>query len=90
MVKQYIKKRVDGSTSYYKDPGKTILHREDGPAYVTSDGEYKAWWLNGERHRLDGPAVRYGDGTDQWYVNGEFIFETDKRGKILDRMEEGK
>ena len=83
MARQYVDIDSVGDKFYYKDPGKTILHREDGPAYVTADGEYKAWWLNGERHRLDGPAVRYGVGTDQWYVNGEFIFETDRSGDII-------
>lgn len=84
MARQYID--IDSSVGdkfYYKDPGKTILHREDGPAVEQINGQYEAWWLNGERHRLDGPAVRYDDGTDQWYVNGEFIFETDRSGDVV-------
>lgn len=31
----------------------------------------KRWWLNGVRHRLDGPAVEYTDGTKFWYQNGK-------------------
>jgi hypothetical protein len=31
-------------------------HREDGPALVYPNG-YKAWFINGRLHRVDGPAV---------------------------------
>jgi len=31
----------------------------------------KFWYLNGERHRTDGPAVEYSDGSKFWYLNGE-------------------
>jgi len=31
----------------------------------------KHWFLNGERHREDGPAIEYADGTKVWYLNGE-------------------
>jgi len=31
----------------------------------------KQWYLNGERHREDGPACEYNDGTKQWYLNGK-------------------
>ena len=29
------------------------------------------WYLNGERHREDGPAVEHANGTKEWYLNGE-------------------
>ena len=86
MAKQYITKYKFG-TLYYKDRGKSILHRTDGPAIEYPDGN-KQWVVNGVLHRLDGPAVVYPSGIDLWYVNGEFIVETDKSDKILDRMEE--
>jgi hypothetical protein len=43
--------------NYYFSYGK--LHREGGPAIETKDGSYRAWYLNGLRHRLEdnGPAV---------------------------------
>jgi hypothetical protein len=44
-------------------------HREDGPAYVQSDG-YKAWFLNGLYHREDGPAITYENGDHEWWFNG--------------------
>ena len=30
------------------------------------------WRLNGEFHRLDGPAIELADGTRCWLVNGEY------------------
>lgn len=29
------------------------------------------WFLNGKRHRIDGPAVEHSDGEKAWYSNGE-------------------
>jgi len=31
----------------------------------------KYWYLNGELHRIDGPACEYADGNKYWYQNGE-------------------
>ena len=33
-----------------------------------SDGS-KAWYLNGKRHRVDGPAVKYPNGPELWWFN---------------------
>ena len=33
---------------------------------------YRVWYLNGERHREDGPAIEWADGDREWWVNGEF------------------
>jgi endonuclease YncB( thermonuclease family) len=30
----------------------------------------KRWWMNGKRHRVDGPAVEWADG-DKWWMNGK-------------------
>ena len=30
------------------------------------------WYLNGQLHREDGPAVEYADGAKHWYLNGEW------------------
>jgi hypothetical protein len=30
----------------------------------------KCWYLNGKRHREDGPAVEYSDGDKSWWING--------------------
>ena len=29
--------------------------------------------MNGERHRLDGPAIEWADGSKAWYVDGEKV-----------------
>jgi hypothetical protein len=29
------------------------------------------WYLNGNLHREDGPAIEYADGTRCWYLNGK-------------------
>jgi DNA-binding transcriptional ArsR family regulator len=30
----------------------------------------REWFLNGERHRTDGPAIEYPDGSKAWFLNG--------------------
>ena len=30
----------------------------------------KYWFLNGEYHREDGPAIEFATGTKEWYLNG--------------------
>ena len=37
---------------------------------IDEDGN-KRWYLNGELHREDGPAIEYADGTKRWYLNGK-------------------
>ena len=32
----------------------------------------KYWYINGELHRTDGPAVEWADGSKWWYLNGKF------------------
>ena len=31
----------------------------------------KEWYLNGKRHREDGPAIEWDDGSKEWYLNGK-------------------
>ena len=44
----------------------------------------KVWWLNGQRHREDGPAVEWSNGDKWWSLNNErfsydeFILKTSK------------
>ena len=37
---------------------------------VHSNGA-KYWYLNGELHRTDGPAVKWSDGAKSWYLDGK-------------------
>ena len=71
MKTQYIKINKDGSKFYYSDAAMKILHRIDGPAMEFADGS-KEWYVEGKRHRLDGPAmyVGYVGGYTAWYVHG--------------------
>ena len=33
----------------------------------------KCWYLNGKRHREDGPAIEWSSGNKEWYLNGKEI-----------------
>jgi hypothetical protein len=39
-------------------------------AMTTIDGT-RRWYVNGNYHRLDGPAIEGADGYRGWYVDGE-------------------
>ena len=38
---------------------------------VTKFQDRTEWSLNGERHRVEGPAVEYANGIKCWYQNGK-------------------
>ena len=38
---------------------------------VIDEEETQRWYLNGKRHRTDGPAVIYENGYQEWYLNGK-------------------
>ena len=42
-----------------------------GQTYTKNDNGDQFWYLNGERHREDGPAIEWADGDKVWYLNGE-------------------
>jgi hypothetical protein len=52
-----------------------VRDRSEIPIGFTGIVEYpdgsKQWYLNGERHRVDGPAWEGANGTKQWWVNGK-------------------
>ena len=41
------------------------------PECKTNANGDKEWWLNGKRHREDGPAVEWDNGNKEWWLNGE-------------------
>jgi len=45
-----------------------ILHNSKGPAIVS--GKYKEWWFYGLKHRENGPAIEYEDGSEEWWFYG--------------------
>jgi hypothetical protein len=87
-MNEYVRVDFEGNKYYYKDKGKTILHREDGPAVIGAKGLDVKWYRNGKLHRMDGPAIEYttGVGYKVWYVNGVFIFSTTGNGSPLNKM----
>jgi hypothetical protein len=49
---------------------------------VYANGD-KSWFLNGKRHREDGPAVEYADGDKYWYLNDEELTEEEHHIRTL-------
>ena len=45
---------------------------------VWANGD-KFWYLNGKRHREDGPAVEYANGSKFWYLNDEEVTEEEHK-----------
>ena len=45
---------------------------------VFEDGS-RCWYLDGERHREDGPAVEFSNGNKVWYLNGERVTEEEHK-----------
>lgn len=43
----------------------------------------KEWWLNGKRHREDGPACEWADGDKKWYLNGKEVTEEEHKIRKL-------
>lgn len=62
--------RDNGDIFYYSSESRTVLHREDGPAYERRDG-YKEWRLLNRLHREDGPAIEWPSGTKEWFRDGQ-------------------
>jgi hypothetical protein len=49
------------------------LHWEDGPAIMGT--QYSIWFINGRRHREDGPAVIYHNGSTEYWLYGKYLTE---------------
>jgi hypothetical protein len=43
----------------------------DGVTFVLTKSGRRAWYLNGRRHRTDGPAIEEADGTRVWWTKGK-------------------
>ena len=46
--------------------------KENSVCKTSADGS-KAWYLNGVRHREDGPAFERANGSKEWYLNGVVV-----------------
>ena len=50
---------------------------------VYADGT-KSWFLNGKRHREDGPAIEYANGDKDWCLNGQLHREDGPASEYTD------
>jgi hypothetical protein len=50
---------------------------------VNSDGS-KYWFLNGDYHREDGPAIEVSDGSKYWFLYGERHREDGPAVELID------
>ena len=58
----------------YDSPKRTVLVENEimtEPICKTYANGTKHWWLNGNRHRSDGPAIEYANGYKAWFLNGK-------------------
>jgi hypothetical protein len=54
---------------------------------VYPDGD-KFWYLNGKRHREDGPAIEDADGDKWWYLNGKCYTKQEFNEKMNPKAKE--
>ena len=64
----YIKRFVPNSAC--SDPAKEYLTTSNGYSLTIGQSGTKIWWLNGKRHREDGPAYNV-NGNKSWWLNGK-------------------
>ena len=57
---------------YFFKKDTCILHNPYGPAYITKTG-YKQYFIEGKCNRLDGPAVIYSNGIEEYCINDEYL-----------------
>jgi hypothetical protein len=48
-----------------------LFHSFNGKPAIVSEREDKYWYINGELHREDGPAIELANGHKYWYINGK-------------------
>ena len=59
-----------GDIWYYKK-NTNIIHNPYGPAHIHK--LYKAYYIENEYHRLDGPAIIFSYGQERYYINGKIL-----------------
>jgi hypothetical protein len=63
---------------WYRNGTDDIYHCVDGPAVEYISGSsitlgHKEWWVDGQLHREDGPAIIYADGIEEWWYRDHRI-----------------
>jgi hypothetical protein len=46
------------------------VRKKESVVTINNRGD-KSWYQNGERHRLDGPAIELANGSKYWYQKGQ-------------------
>ena len=54
----------------------------DKPFPLSEDTTRTRWLVDGELHRLDGPAIEWVDGGKEWWLNGQRHTES-KYNKLM-------
>lgn len=75
-MKQVVEVSTDGTIRHFKVTKNTkVLHNPDGPALIRLENSRqigrKVWYIDGKRHRTDGPAIEWDDGDVDYVVNGK-------------------
>ena len=50
------------------------MRKKESVVTINNRGD-KSWYQNGERHRIDGPAIEYSNGNKFYFLRGQH-FET--------------
>jgi len=48
------------------------MNKDNQPICETDEFGNKRWYLNGQYHREDGPAVEYSNGDKEWFLNDQY------------------
>ena len=83
-----VERRGQGSTYRYVLPP-PVLHCVDKPAVEYPHGGSKCWFQHGVRHRVNGPAIDFGNPKeDLYFIKGKQMVkaEYDARDKSKDRF----
>jgi len=89
-------KFINLAIKYYYLEGTDTLHNPDGPAYIESyhddSSELKKWYIKGNLHRLNGPAViddifktENDESILEWWLEGKKYSENEYKKKMRSR-----
>ena len=62
--------------------GGILIQYEGDLAYLHLWDGTKRWYLNGEKHREDGPAFERENGTKYWFLNGEELYHAEWKEEV--------
>ena len=71
---------------------KYVFEKDSNGRFLDLYIEYKSgnkfWYLNGVRHRENGPAIEYSNGNKQWYLNDKLHREDGPAVEFIDGKKE--